>query len=80
MAIDVHYEVAGKRMVGKMPEILPRIGETILLTPFGRVRAHRYTVARIEWSVSQEESPAYFNRPRQCVIYLEPEGEAAEED
>lgn len=80
MATDIHYEVAGKRMLGKMPEFLPRIGETILLTQFGRVRAHRFTVVRIEWSVAQEESPAYFNRPRQCVLHLEPEGEATDEE
>ncbi|MCE1235680.1 MAG: hypothetical protein LWW93_04915 [Hyphomicrobiales bacterium] len=80
MAIDVHYEVAGKRVLAKMPEFMPRIGETILLTPFGRVRAQRYTVARIEWSVAQEESPTYFNRPKQCVLFLEPEGDAADEE
>lgn len=73
MALDVYYEVGGKRTLAKAPEYLPRIGESVILTAFGRVRATRHTVTRIEWTVAQEESPTYFNRPRQCVIHLEPE-------
>lgn len=72
--MDVYFEVGGKRTIAKIPEFLPRVGETLLLTPFGRLRAGRYTVARIEWSVAQEESPNYFNRPKQCVLHLEPDG------
>jgi hypothetical protein len=77
--MDVFFEVGGKRTAAKMPEMLPRVGETVLLTPYGRVRAGRFTVARIEWSVAQEESPTYFNRPRQCVLHLQPEGEGEAE-
>lgn len=78
MALDVYYEVAGKRTLAKMPEYMPRVGESILLSLYGRVRATRHTVVRIEWTVAQEESPAYFNRPKQCVLYLEPDGSPAE--
>ena len=77
--MDVIFEVGGKRTVAKMPEVLPRIGETILLTPYGRIRAGRFVVSRIEWSVAQEESPNHYNRPRQCVLFLHPEGETEAE-
>lgn len=72
--MDVFFEVGGKRTIAKAPEFLPRVGDTLLLTPYGRLRAGRFTVARIEWSVAQEESPNYFNRPKQCVLFLEANG------
>lgn len=80
MATDYYIDVAGKRTLAKAPEYLPRLGEHVLLTTFGRVRASRYVVARVEWVIAQEESPAYFNRPKHAVVFLEPqEGTTAEE-
>lgn len=79
MALDVYYEVGGKRILAKAPEYLPRVGECIVLTFYGRVRAMRHKVTRVEWTIAQEESPTYFNRPRQCVVYLEPENAGAED-
>jgi len=80
MATDYYIEVAGKRTLAKAPEYMPRVGESILLTNYGRVRASRYVVARIEWAIAQEESPTYFNRPKHAVLYLEPQdGPATEE-
>ena len=78
--MDVYYDVGGKRTLAKNPEVMPRVGETILMTPYGRLRAGRFTVARIEWSVAQEESPSYFNRPKQCVIFLEHNEDTAADD
>ena len=78
--MDVYFDVGGKRVLAKSPEELPRVGETVLLTPYGRLRVGRYVVARVEWSVAQEESPSYFNRPKQCVLFLEASGEAPAED
>lgn len=78
--MDFYLEIAGKRTVAKVPEYLPRVGEHVLLTMYGRVRAQRFVISRIEWSIAQEESPSYFNRPKQAVMYLEPEdGSTAEE-
>jgi hypothetical protein len=79
MAMDYYIDVAGRRTLAKSPDQLPRIGETLLLTPYGRVRAHRHLVTRIEWAVAQDESPQYFNRPKQVVVFVEPEALTTEE-
>ena len=79
MATEFYFDLDGRRMPFRQPEVLPRVGETILLTPFGRVRATRHLVQRVEWAIAQEESPAYFNRPKFVVVYLEPEPSATAE-
>jgi len=70
MALEVCYDIAGKRIPAKMPEFMPHVGDVLILTAYGRVRAVRHVVTRIEWTVAQEESPAYFNRPKLCTIHL----------
>lgn len=70
MALEVAYDIAGKRVPAKMPEFMPRVGDVVILTSYGRVRAIRHVVTRIEWTVAQEESPAYYNRPKLCTIHL----------
>ena len=80
MALDVVYDIAGKRIPAKMPEFLPRVGDVLILTAYGRVRAIRHVVTRIEWTAAQEESPAYFNRPKLCSIHLSPYEDAANGD
>lgn len=77
---DYAYDLDGKRFPFKAPEHLPREGDTILLTLFGRVRASRCVVTRIEWSIAQEESPAYFNRPRAVIVYLSGDTSAKDGD
>ena len=77
--VDYYIDIDGKRTLAKSPDHLPRVGESISLKPWGKVRAQRYLVARIEWAIWQEESPAYFNRPRQVVLFLEPETIPGEE-
>ena len=76
MARDYYIEVEGRRTPAKALDHIPRAGEIVWLTPYGRVRATRHVVVRVEWSIAQEESAAYFNRPRQVVIHLEPEAGA----
>ncbi|MDK9698187.1 MAG: hypothetical protein OEL76_17565 [Siculibacillus sp.] len=73
MAKEYFIEVDGKRILAKSLDHLPRVGETVWLTLYGKVRAASYKVTRLQWSIAQEESPAYFNRPRQVVIHLEPD-------
>jgi hypothetical protein len=73
MAMDYYLDVDGKRTLAKSPDYLPRVGEAIVLTHFGKVRAQRHLVTRVEWAIAQEESPAYFNRPKHVVVYVEPE-------
>lgn len=80
MATDYYIDVGGKRTLAKAPDEMPHRGDTILLATYGRLRASRYVVVRVEWMISQDESPAYFNRPKQVVLFLEPEdGSTAEE-
>jgi len=73
MAKEYFIEIDGKRTLAKSFDHVPRVGEHVWITAYGRVRAARHVVSRIEWSIAQEESPAYFNRPRSVVIYLEAE-------
>lgn len=70
--MDYFIEFEGKRVLAKSPDHIPRQGEVIHLTQYGRVRASRVMVQRVEWTIVQEESPAYFNRPRQVVLFVEP--------
>lgn len=74
MAKEYYLEIEGRRTLAKSFDHMPRVGESMLVTNYGRVRASRFVVSRIEWAISQEESPAYFNRPRQVVLFLEPDG------
>lgn len=74
MAKEYIIEIDGKRIPAKSFDHLPQVGETVWITLYGKIRATRYTVKRIEWAIAQEESPAYFNRPKQVVIQLEPAG------
>jgi len=78
-AMDYYIDVAGRRTLAKSPDHLPRVGETLLLTSWGRVRAQRHLVTRIEWVISQEESPQYYNRPKQVVVFAEPEALTTDE-
>lgn len=71
MAKEYFLDVEGKRTVAKAFDHVPRVGEYVWLTNYGRVRAVRHAVVRVEWAIAQEESPAYFNRPKSVVIYLE---------
>ncbi len=79
MAKEYYLEIDGRRTLAKSFDHMPRVGESMLVTSYGRVRASRHVVSRIEWSIAQEESPAYFNRPRQVVVFLEPDGLAEPE-
>ncbi len=69
--MDYFIEFEGKRVLAKSPDHIPRVGEHIYLTQYGRVRAFRVVVQRVEWTIVQEESPAYYNRPRQVVLFVE---------
>ncbi|NLH79960.1 MAG: hypothetical protein GX458_03830 [Phyllobacteriaceae bacterium] len=80
MALEVVYDIAGKRIPAKMPEFMPRVGDVLILTAYGRVRTVRHTVTRVEWTAAQEESPAYFNRPKLCTLYLAPLDEVSAGD
>lgn len=71
--MDYYLDVGGKRTLAKSPDYLPRVGETLLLTLYGRVRAVRHVVTHVEWVIAQEESPQYFNRPKHVVVFAEPE-------
>lgn len=73
LTMDYYLDVGGKRTLAKSPDYLPRIGETILLTPYGKVRAQRHLVTRVEWAIAQDENPAYYNRPKHVVVFAEPE-------
>lgn len=73
MAKEYFIEVDGRRTPAKAFDHLPQVGDGVWLTPYGRIRATRHVVRGIEWSIAQEESPAYFNRPKQVVIRLEPD-------
>lgn len=77
---DFYYDLDGKRFPFKAPEYLPREGDCVLLTLYGRVRASRCVVTRVEWSVAQEESPAYFNRPKAVTVFLSGDASAKEGD
>jgi len=80
MAREYVLEIDGKRIPAKAFDHLPRVGESVWITFYGKVRATRHKVTRVEWSIAQEESPAYFNRPRQVVIQLEPESCGSSDD
>jgi len=80
MAKEYFSEIDGKRILAKSLDHLPRVGETVWVTFFGKVRATPHVVTRLVWSIAQEESPAYFNRPRQVVIHLDSEHHDARDD
>ena len=69
--MDYYIDYDGKRTLAKSPDHMPRVGEYMNLTQYGRVRAVRVVVRRIEWTIGQEESQAYYNRPRQVVLFVE---------
>lgn len=79
MAKEYFIEIDGRRTPAKSFDHMPRVGEAVWVTPYGRLRATRHVVRAIEWSIAQEESPAYYNRPKQVVIRLEPDQLGAEE-
>ncbi len=78
--MDYYIDVDGKRTLAKSPDYLPRVGETLLLTTYGKVRSQRHVVTRVEWVIAQEESPAYFNRPKHVVVHVEPEASTTAEE
>ena len=78
MAKEYFIEIDGKRTVAKAFDHLPNVGDTVMVTLYGKLRATRHVVRRIEWAIAQEESPAYFNRPKQVVIHLDADGGADE--
>ncbi len=68
--MDLFYDLDGRRLLGRMPETLPRIGETMVMTRYGRVRPERWVVKGIDWILAQEEGAQHFNRPKTVVIRL----------
>ena len=72
MATDFFYQIGAERLRGRALDTLPSIGDLMVLKRYGKIRTEFFRVKQVIWHIAQDESPQYVNKPKMCIIDLEP--------